>query len=122
HDGEYRSSVVPDEEGLYSIRLTATRESKDLGTDTRYVRATSADSEYFDATMRAPLLKRIAEETGGRFYASSDVASLPEAISYTRRGVTVVAARDLWDTPAILLMLVAMIGGEWAYRRARGLI
>jgi uncharacterized membrane protein len=122
HDGEYRSSVVPDEEGLYSIRLTATRDSKDLGTDTRYVRATSADSEYFDATMRAPLLKRIAEETGGRFYTSADVASLPEAISYSGRGVTVVEERDLWDMPAILLLLVAMIGGEWGYRRARGLI
>jgi len=113
---------VPDEEGLYSIRLAATRESKDLGTDTAFVRATAADSEYFDATMRAPLLKRIAEETGGRFYASSDVASLPEAISYSGRGVTVVEERDLWDMPAILLLLIAMTGGEWAYRRTRGLI
>jgi hypothetical protein len=122
HDGEYRSSVVPEEEGLYTIRLAATREAKDLGTHTAYVRATSADSEYFDATMRAPLLKRIAEETGGRFYTSSDVAGLPEAISYSGRGVTVVEERDLWDMPAILLLLVAMTGGEWAYRRARGLI
>ena len=122
HDGEYRSSVVPDEEGLYTIRLAATREAKDLGTDTAFVRASAADSEYFDATMRAPLLKRIAEETGGRFYASSDVASLPEAISYSGRGVTVVEERDLWDMPAILLLLIAMTGGEWAYRRTRGLI
>jgi hypothetical protein len=122
HDGEYRSSVVPDEEGLYSIRLTATRDAKDVGSDTAYVRATSADNEYFDAAMRAPLLRRISEETGGRFYASSNVASLPEAISYSGRGVTVVEERDLWDMPAILLLLVAMIGSEWGYRRARGLI
>jgi len=122
HDGEYRSSVVPDEEGLYTIRLAATREAKELGTNTVYVRASAADSEYFDATMRAPLLKRIAEETGGRFYTATDVASLPEAISYSGRGVTVVEERDLWDMPAILLLLIAMTGGEWAYRRARGLI
>jgi hypothetical protein len=122
HDGEYRSSVVPDEEGLYTIRLGATREAKELGTNTVYVRSSAADSEYFDATMRAPLLKRIAEETGGRFYTSTDVASLPEAISYSGRGVTVVEERDLWDMPAILLLLIAMTGGEWAYRRTRGLI
>jgi uncharacterized membrane protein len=122
HDGEYRSSVVPEEEGLYTIRLAATREAKDLGTDTAFVRSTAADSEYFDATMRAPLLKRIAEETGGRFYTSADVAALPEAISYSGRGVTVVEERDLWDMPAILLLLIAMTGGEWAYRRTRGLI
>src|SRR5262249_16530015 len=62
HDGEYGSSVVPDEEGLYTIRLKATRDGKDLGSDTAFVRASAADSEYFDAAMRAPLLKRIAEE------------------------------------------------------------
>ena len=74
HDGEYRSSVVPDEEGLYTIRVSASRDAKDLGSDTAYVRASAADSEYFDATMRAPLLKRIAEETGGRFYTPADAA------------------------------------------------
>jgi uncharacterized membrane protein len=122
HDGEYRSSVVPDEEGLYTIRLTASRDGKDLGSDTAYVRASAADSEYFDAAMRAPLLKRIAEETGGRFYTAANVATLPEAISYSGRGVTVVEERDLWDMPAILLLLIALTGGEWAYRRTRGLI
>jgi uncharacterized membrane protein len=122
HDGEYGSSVVPDEEGLYTIRLTAKRDGKDLGSDTAFVRASAADSEYFDAAMRAPLLKRIAEETGGRFYTEADSASLPEAISYSGRGVTVVEERDLWDMPAILLLLVGLIGGEWAFRRARGLV
>jgi hypothetical protein len=122
HDGEYRSSVVPDEEGLYTIRVSASRDGKALGSDTAYVRASAADSEYFDATMRAPLLKRIAEETGGRFYTPANVATLPEAISYSGRGVTVVEERDLWDMPAILLLLIALTGGEWAYRRARGLI
>ena len=121
HDGEYRSSVVPDEEGLYTIRLAASRASKDLGTATAFVRSSSADNEYFDATMRAPLLRRIAEETGGRFY-TNDVSSLPEAITYSGRGVTVVEERDLWDMPAILLLLIAMTGAEWAYRRVRGLI
>jgi uncharacterized membrane protein len=121
HDGEYRSSVVPDEEGLYTINLKASRESKDLGSATAFVRSSSADSEYFDAAMRAPLLRRIAEETGGRFF-SNDVSTLPEAISYSGRGVTVVEERDLWDMPAVLLLLIGLIGGEWAYRRGRGLI
>jgi len=122
HDGEYRSSVVPDEEGLYTVNLSASRDSKDLGSDTAFVRASAADSEYFDAAMRAPLLKRIAEETGGRFYTAANVATLPDAISYSGRGVTVVEERDLWDMPAVLLLLLALTGGEWAYRRRQGLI
>jgi len=71
--------------------------------------------------MRAPLLKRIAEETGGRFFTPANAASLPEAVSYTGRGVTVVEERELWDMPALLLVLVALVSAEWGFRRARGL-
>ena len=107
------SSVVPDEEGLYAIRVAAIARLRRTSDRTRaYVRASAADSEYFDATMRAPLLKRIAEETGGRFYTPANAATLPEAISYSGRGVTVVEERDLWDMPAILLLLIALIGAR----------
>ena len=71
--------------------------------------------------MRAPLLQRVAEETGGRFFTPANAASLPEAISYSGRGVTVVEERDLWDMPIILMLLLALIGAEWGYRRKRGL-
>jgi hypothetical protein len=114
--------VVPDEDGLYTVNLSASRDSKDLGSDMAFVRASAADSEYFDAAMRAPLLRRIAEETGGRFYTAANIATLPDAISYSGRGVTVVEERDLWDMPAVLLLLLALTGGEWAYRRRQGLI
>ena len=86
-----------------------------------HARASAGDSEYFDAAMRSSLLKRIAEETGGRFFTPADAASLPEAISYSGRGVTVVEERDLWDMPILLMLLLALIGAEWGYRRMRGL-
>ena len=86
-----------------------------------HARASAGDSEYFDAAMRASLLQRIAEETGGRFFTPADAASLPEAISYSGRGVTVVEERDLWDMPILLMLLLALIGAEWGYRRKRGL-
>ena len=86
-----------------------------------HVRASAGDAEYFDAPMRASLLKRIAEDTGGRFYTPSNVAALPEAISYSGRGVTVVEERELWDMPVLLIALIALMGTEWGYRRTRGL-
>jgi nitrogen fixation protein FixH len=105
-DGEYRASFVPDESGVYEVRASATRQSagagrpeqpgrdqKDLGTGVVHVRVSAGDAEYFDAPMRAPLLKRIAEETGGIF-TPANAASLPEAISYSGHGVTVVEERN----------------------------
>jgi uncharacterized membrane protein len=126
-DGDYRASFVPEETGIYSLAVNATRageggrQPKDLGTATMNVRVSAGDSEYFDAAMRAPLLKRVAEETGGRFFTTANASALPEAISYSGRGVTVVEERELWDMPALFITLVGLIAAEWGYRRNRGL-
>ena len=120
-DGEYTGTFVPDEPGVYAVKTTAGRGATDLGTSLTHVRASAGDAEYFDATMRSPLLKRIAEDTGGRFFTPANAAQLPEAISYSGRGVTVVEERDLWDMPIVLLLVLALVGSEWGYRRVRGL-
>ena len=120
-DGEYRASFTPDEPGIYDIKVTAARDQKDVGAADMHVRVSAGDAEYFDAGMRAPLLTRIAEETGGRFFTPANAALLPEAISYSGRGVTVVEERELWDMPALFLLLVGLIAAEWGYRRMRGL-
>jgi len=85
------------------------------------VRVSAGDAEYFDAAMRAPLLKRIADDTGGRFFTTATTDSLPVAISYSGRGVTVVEERELWDMPALFLVLMSLVGAEWGYRRVKGL-
>ena len=120
-DGEYRTTFVPDESGIYDIKVSADRDQKALGAAEMHVRVSAGDAEYFDAGMRAPLLKRIAETTGGRFFTPANAVSLPEAISYAGRGVTVVEERELWDMPALFLVLVGFIAAEWGYRRMRGL-
>ncbi|HEY7283828.1 MAG TPA: glutamine amidotransferase [Vicinamibacterales bacterium] len=120
-DGEYRASFVPEENGIYKVAVQAVRGEKELGTTTMNIRVSAGDSEYFDAAMRAPLLKRIAEDTGGRFFNAANASSLPEAISYNGRGVTVVEERELWDMPALFLLLVGLVASEWGYRRVKGL-
>jgi len=127
-DGEYRTSFVPDETGIYNVALTATRPDanaargeRTLGTARMNVRVSAGDAEYFDAAMRAPLLKRVAEETGGRFFTDATASSLPEAISYSGRGVTVVEERELWDMPVLFGLLVGLVSAEWGYRRVKGL-
>jgi uncharacterized membrane protein len=126
-DGDYRASFVPDETGIYTVAVNATRageagrDPKDLGAATMSVRVSAGDSEYFDAAMRAPLLRRVAEETGGRFFTTANASSLPEAISYSGRGVTVVEERELWDMPALFIALVGLVAAEWGYRRTKGL-
>jgi uncharacterized membrane protein len=120
-NGEYRATFTAATDGMYSADIEATREGKPLGTGAMHMRAAPGDSEYFDATMQAARLKRIADETGGKFYTADNVSGLPEDLKYAGRGVTTVEERDLWHMPIVLLALLALIGGEWAYRRAVGM-
>ena len=120
-DGEYRTTFTAAEEGFYEVHLEASGGDELLGEDTVYVQVAPSDDEYYDSTMRAPLLQRVAEETGGRFYTPDTVASLADDIQYVGGGITVVEERDLWDMPALLFLLVSLVLGEWGYRRMRGL-
>jgi uncharacterized membrane protein len=121
-DGEYRASYTPTAEGFYEVRVEATTsDGTRLGEDVTYLRAAPSDNEYYDSTMRAPLLKRVADETGGRFYTTDTIDALADDIRYVGRGVTVIEERELWDMPALLFLLTLLVLGEWGYRRARGL-
>ncbi len=121
HDGEYKGHITPTEEGLYRIRVEATNNDNLVGTDMAYFFASASDDEFFDSAMRAPLLRRIADETSGQFYTVDTVESLPEDIAYTGAGVTIVEELELWDMPILLLLLIVLVGSEWGYRRIRGL-
>jgi uncharacterized membrane protein len=121
HDGQYRGTFVSTVAGAYEIAVDADRAGKPIGSNTAYVRAGAGDGEYFDPTMHEAPLRRIADETGGRFYTTANVAGLAEDVSYAGRGVTSVEERELWNMPIILIMLVGLVCAEWGYRRAVGL-
>lgn len=120
-DGRYEASFVPTELGIYEIDIEATRDSLSLGMSTTFVNVAEESQEFFDPGMRASLLRRVAEDTGGQFYTAAELANLPEDIDVTGAGVTMVDERDLWDMPIFLILLLLLMGGEWAFRRARGL-
>ena len=121
NDGEYRTSFTPTTEGFYEVHVEAMSGDEVIGEDTAYIQVSPSDAEFYDSTMRTPLLERVAEETGGRFYTPETVASLPEDVQYVGGGVTVVEEHDLWDMPALLFLLGTLVLGEWGYRRLRGL-
>ena len=120
-DGAYEGRFVAEEMGMYTIEGDSRR-----GNDT--TRAASAallvddyGADVEQAELRAPLLRRIATETGGRYYPLSDASRLAEDVVFTESGVTVRESRDLWDMPIAFFLLVGLLGAEWGYRRWRGL-
>ena len=121
HAGQYTATIPTRAPGWYEAKIDATRAGKSVGSAVTHFRAAPGDAEYFDATMHAGTLRRIADETGGRFYEAANTASLADDLRYTGRGVTTVEEHDLWHMPIVLMLLVGLLCAEWGYRRVVGL-
>ena len=119
--GRYTGTFVTRGRGEYEVAVNAIRADKSAGRGATFVRAASGEAEFFDPTMHGAALRRIAEETGGRFYAADKVEGIAEDVRYAGRGVTSVEERPLWNMPIVLIALMALICAEWGYRRVVGL-
>lgn len=120
-DGTYQGQFVATESGMYTLAALAVRGADSTRSPDAALLADTQGADVERAELRTPLLRRIAQETGGRYYPLDEAGRLADDVIYTESGITVREARDLWDMPVIFLLLVGLLGGEWALRRRRGL-
>jgi uncharacterized membrane protein len=120
-DGEYNGSFTATESGVHALRVLRREPGREQASAISYLDAAPSREEYFAAGLRAELLRRLASETGGKYYTPETAGTLAEDLRYARAGVTVSERKELWDMPATFLLLGALLAGEWGYRRRRGL-
>ena len=120
-EGTYTARYVAPERGTYALAAVASVGRDTLRSAPGAMLADDAGADVEQAELRAPLLRRIADETGGRYYPLADADKLVDDVTYTESGVTQRDARDLWDAPIVFFVLVLLLGLEWAWRRRRGL-
>lgn len=118
--GEFTGQLVPNSEGVW--RLTAVARLGDDSLVADRIAVVSRDAEDPGRMERDDeALRRIADRTGGHAYDIDRLDALPREVAITRSGITARTASDLWDAPAMFLLMVILLGTEWAWRRTRGL-
>ncbi len=120
-DGSYSGTFVATDSGRYAISVTSQRGKEAARTASTTLLVDDHGADVSQAEMRSSLLRRVAQETGGRYYDLADAQKIGEDAVYTNSGVTVREAKDLWDMPAVFLLLATLLAAEWGYRRWRGL-
>lgn len=120
-DGSYSARFTPTDTGRYTIEAVAQRGKDSVQTATTTLLVDERGADVSQAELRTSLLTRIADETGGRYYPIAEASKLADDAVYTNAGVTVREAKDLWDMPAVFLLIALLLGAEWGYRRWRGL-
>ncbi len=120
-DGTYVGQFEPDEQGTWSVAALAVkgRDTTRSADGALLVDPRGADMDRVE--LRTSVLRRLAEETGGKYYPIADMSGLADDVVLTNSGITVRESRDLWDMPVVLFVLILLLGMEWGYRRWRGL-
>jgi uncharacterized membrane protein len=120
-DGSYAGRFVADEPGTwrYQVIAIAGGDTSRASASAALADATGADMDH--AELRQGLLERLASVTQGKYYGIDDLSHLPDDVQLTHSGITAHESRDLWDMPIVLLVLLILLGIDWAWRRWRGL-
>jgi uncharacterized membrane protein len=120
--GSYSADYTTPKPGSYLVEMIAKRGNEELGRDTLTFRREDGVAENFHVEQNRELLEKLASETGGRYYKPEDAGKLGKDISYSEAGITVRETRDLWDMPAVFLLVLMLRSGEWLLRRKWGVI
>ncbi|HBY62574.1 MAG TPA: hypothetical protein DEH78_22360 [Solibacterales bacterium] len=120
--GVYVGELTTEKGGSYLAEFAARRGEEELGRDVMTFLRQDGVAENFRAEQNRDLLEKLAETTGGRYWKPSDLAALPEQVSYSEAGITIQEARDLWDMPIVFLLLLTIRAAEWLLRRKWGVV
>ncbi len=108
--------------GSYVAEISAQKDGQPIGKDTLSFRRENGVAENFHREQNRDLLQRLAEQTGGHYYTPADAKRLPEEIAYSEAGVTSREFKDLWNMPAVFLLILLLKSTEWLLRRRWGAV
>ena len=108
--------------GDYRLRLV--QDSPDATARSAEARftATLDGTEYRGARRNDAMLAHLARATAGSVHRPGDWNQLADALATRQRGALLLQRHDLWDMPAVFLLLCALVIGEWALRRRVNLV
>jgi uncharacterized membrane protein len=108
--------------GSYVAEVTATQAGKVLGKDALTFRREDGQAENFHREQNKELLTKLAEQTGGHYYAPGDAKKLAREISFSEAGITQRETKEIWDMPVVFLLVFSLKATEWLLRRRWGVV
>ena len=121
-EGIYTGEWTAEKPGSYVAEVLVKQDKEEVGRDVVMFRREDGVAENFRVAQNRELLEKLAEQTGGRYYAAKDIGKLADQISYSEAGISTRETRDLWDMPVIFLAALLIRGSEAVLRRKWGVV
>jgi uncharacterized membrane protein len=120
--GVFEAEITPTASGIWYVEAVAEKNGEPVAVARSSIHHESGQAEYFNIRRDSALLQRLSEATGGRYLEPDGLEVLPDLLRYSSSGITEQAYRDVWDAPAVFLLLLLLKSGEWLLRRRWGTI
>jgi len=117
----YVGQFKVDEPGQHRIDLNATSATVGAVTAKSNLLVSEANREYYGAAQNSDLLKRIAAETGGKYYQTNELQPLLDDLTYRQSPYSERVTKDLWDMPINFMLIIGLLAGEWFLRKREGM-
>ncbi|MYH82563.1 VWA domain-containing protein [Candidatus Poribacteria bacterium] len=121
-DGLYTARFIPNQYGEYTVTATGTLAGESLGEQQTLFEVKASYAEFSNAELNVPLLKTLAEVSGGKYYAMEEAAQLVNQIPLVESATSKITDVDIWDIPLIFGAVIALLGFEWFLRKRGGLV
>jgi uncharacterized membrane protein len=118
---DYRTEFSPDEKGLYRVELNAMRNGAAIGSAQSTFFISERTREFNDAAQNVELLKRVAAETGGKYYTIGNAKDLLDDVTMIEGRNSEKVTKELWDMPINFMLLIGLASTEWFLRKRKGL-
>ena len=93
-----------------------------MGKDALTFRREDGQAENFHREQNKELLTKLAEQTGGKYYAPDEAKALTREISFSEAGITGRETKEIWDMPAVFFLVFGLKATEWLLRRRWGVV
>lgn len=120
--GRYTADFKALAPGAYVAQLSARLGDSEFARDELMFRRQDGVAEAFHPEQDRPLLEHLASQTGGKYWTPDAARGLPKEIEFSEAGLSVRELHDLWDMPAIFLLLIGLKAAEWLLRRRWGAV
>ncbi len=120
--GLYEAAYIPRQTGGYMADAVATdANGAQIGRAETGWTADPAAEEFRRLRPNRALLEQLARETGGQVIAASQLEAFARNLPNRRAPITERWSQPLWHRPAVFLLALGCLIGEWGVRRWRGL-
>jgi hypothetical protein len=109
--GLYRGEFIAPAQGIYQFFV-----EHDLNTPLDFS-VTAPQFEFGETAMNEPLLRDLANASGGAFFREENLHALPDTIQVRTERVRSPLEVELWSSPLYFLLLLSVVTTEWVLRK-----